>query len=125
MARLAVKDSKTFQLILKPRPEWEMEIRAFKELCARNGLSMSEELYERGIKTFLHEHNWPPGNSQTLLPKFGLTDKKRCFRCEGEFESLIKVLYKSGRTLSTCRTCLEKEQKKGPYSTVKRIVGVI
>ena len=58
---------KAMQIVLKPKPEWAIKIRAFRELCTRNGLSMSEELFNRGIESFLKDHNWPPGNSQTLL----------------------------------------------------------
>jgi len=116
---------KSNRLVLAASPEQEIYVRAFKEIVARNGLTIRDILFEKAVLPFLKEHNWPPGNSQTVLPKFGLTDKKRCFRCKGEFESLIRVLYKSGRILGTCRNCLEGEEKKGTYSTVKRVLGVI
>jgi len=61
---------KTKQIVAKPKLEWETEFMAFRELCARNGLSMSREIYDRAIKTFLRDHHWPPGNSQTVLESF-------------------------------------------------------
>jgi len=64
---LANKESKTLRLVLIPKLDWETEIRAFKEICARNRIEVSNELYERAVKTFLRDHHWPPGNSQTIL----------------------------------------------------------
>ena len=70
MPTVAKPNAPTKQIVAKPKPEWIPEFTAFKEICARNQLSMSEEIYERAIKVFLRDHHWPPGNSQTLLEVF-------------------------------------------------------
>ena len=70
MPTVAKPNAPTKQIVAKPKPEWITEFTAFKEICARNQLSMSEEIYERAIKVFLRDHHWPPGNSQTLLEVF-------------------------------------------------------
>ena len=70
MPTVAKPNAPTKQIVAKPKPEWITEFTAFKEICARNQLSMSEEIYERAIKVFLRDHHWPPGNSQTLLAGF-------------------------------------------------------
>ena len=70
MPTVAKPNAPTKQIVAKPKPEWVTEFKAFKEICARNGLSMSQEIYERAIKVFLRDHHWPPGNSQTLLAVF-------------------------------------------------------
>ena len=70
MPTVAKPNAPTKQIVAKPKPEWITEFTAFKEICARNQLSMSQEVYERAIKTFLRDHHWPPGNSQTLLEVF-------------------------------------------------------
>ena len=67
--------SKTNNIVLKGNQEREIKIRAFKEICARNGLDMSEILYEYAVERLLIEHNWPPGNSQTVLASFGVQTK--------------------------------------------------
>jgi hypothetical protein len=99
--------SKTLRLSLIPKPEWETEVRAFKEICARNGIEMSRELYERAVKSFLRDHNWPPGNSQTTLPVFSEKNQtyvapEKCgfTNCEGECEAI--AVHKSGYEMPIC-----------------------
>ena len=67
--------SKTSQYVMGIKTEWETEFRAMKEICARNGLKLNEEIYERAVRSFLRDHDWPPGNSQTVLPSFGVQTK--------------------------------------------------
>jgi len=58
--------AKTSQLIFKAPLGGEEKLNAFKMLHARNGLSMSDTLWE-SVEDFLRMHHWPPGNSQTVL----------------------------------------------------------
>ena len=102
--------SKTPQIIVRCRPEWETEFRAMKEICARNGLKLNEEVYERAVKPFLRDHNWPPGNSQTLLERFGLELSLICFRCHKKFKHLRRVEYISGKIAYSCEECLRKDR---------------
>jgi len=78
--------SKTPRIVVLAKPEWEVEMRAFKDLCARNGIEMASEIYVRAIRPFLQEHHWPPGNSQTVLAAFSRKPKNalKCFVCRKE-----------------------------------------
>jgi hypothetical protein len=69
MPRKADYTAKTLRLTLCAKPGQEDKIRAFKELAARNDLEISDILFEK-VEEFLKEHNYPPGNSQTLLSRF-------------------------------------------------------
>lgn len=66
------KSKTSHQYSMKIRQEWEIEFNAMKEICSRNGLALNQEIYERAVRPFLRDHNWPPGNSQTQLPSFGV-----------------------------------------------------
>jgi len=114
--------SKTCSLIVRAKPEWEIEIRAFKEICARNGIQYSEELMRRGVRPFLQEHNWPPGNSQTVLPSYGAIVKLKCESCGEMFDHLFRAKFVSGLVADYCKACLEREQAK---TTVKKVLGVV
>lgn len=61
--------SKTNRLVLTGRDEERERINAFKELCARNNLKVRDILMEK-VDSFLRQHNWPPGNSQTIITAF-------------------------------------------------------
>lgn len=61
--------SKTNRLVLTGRDEERERINAFKELCARNNLKVRDVLMEK-VDNFLRQHNWPPGNSQTVITSF-------------------------------------------------------
>jgi hypothetical protein len=80
---------------------------------------MSTELYERGIKSFLKEHNWPPGNSQTLLTTTLGKPQKQCSQCKKFFPILHKVKFVSGLTASVCGSCLEVHKKR---NVVKKVL---
>lgn len=61
---------KSNRIVIQGNNEDEnIRVRAFKEICFRNNIPYREEVLKR-IDNFLKEHNWPPGNSQTLLPRF-------------------------------------------------------
>jgi len=60
---------KTLRLVLIPKPGQEEKIKAFRELVRRNDLEISDILFQK-VEEFLRQHNWPPGNSQTILPAF-------------------------------------------------------
>jgi hypothetical protein len=110
-------------LVLRVKPEWEIQVRAFKELCGRNGIEYSKELFERGVLGFLRDHNWPPGNSQTRMKDFVQTQLKECFFCKKPNKVLFRVEYISGLIAPTCRDCLDEKKRKGRSSTVKRVIG--
>lgn len=80
--------AKSNRIVLKGNQEREVKIRAFKEICARNGLDMSKIVYEYAVERLLKEHNWPPGNSQTILASFGV-QTKITQQCEHPSCSLI------------------------------------
>jgi len=123
MPTVANPKAKTKQLVAKPKPEWETEFVAFKEICARNSLSMSQEIYERAIKSFLRDHHWPPGNSQTLLegyvevhevsrPVCEVCGKVAVFRCETTF--LVNP------TKNLCRTHVAAGERRAEI--VKKVI---
>lgn len=118
MPRQPNPKSKTTRLVLVPKQGQEQSIRAFKEIIARNGLNISDILFEK-VVSFLKQHNWPPGNSQTLLQTFIDEVKGKCFRCEGMFPVLVKVKFISGLVAPLCRECLEHDQDRG---VIKKIL---
>lgn len=115
-------ESKGTKVTLSSKPEWVAEIRAFKEICARNGLSMSLELYKRGVRSFLRDHNWPPGNSQTSLSVFGVVTKTKCGLCNKLVGKVQRVEYASGSIIPSCDSCLNKNRKRG---LVKKVWGTL
>jgi hypothetical protein len=77
---------KTARLVLAPRSDQETKVRAFREICIRNKISISDELFKR-VDEFLKEHHWPPGNSQVLMKEFlptpvGLVKPLQCHFCK-------------------------------------------
>jgi len=69
MPRPPNKDAKIPRLVLVAKEGQEEKIKAFKEICARNEIHVSDILFEK-VEAFLIKHNWPPGNSQTLIFNF-------------------------------------------------------
>ena len=61
------------------------------------------------VNKFLAKHNYPPGNSQTLLFQETL---KKCAQCNREFKHLILVEYISGEREWLCSKCLVLQQKR-------------
>ena len=104
MPRRPDREAKTLQLALVPKPGQEEKIRAFKELIRRNGLEISDVLFEK-VEQFLKEHNWPPGNSQTVLVAF--TDNAESNESQPRvFKAQIKTLRKDslGRDVEVEKT---------------------
>jgi len=122
MPRSPNPKSKTIRLVLIAKPFQEESIRAFKEIVARNGLIISDILFEK-VDSFLKQHNWPPGNSQTILQTFIGKTKKKCYFCEGRFPTLTKVKFISYLIAPVCNECLEKAQHQ--KQTVKKILGSV
>jgi hypothetical protein len=115
MPRPPNPNAKTNQVLIKARDQNEVvKVGAFKELCARNGLAMNDVLMDK-ITEFLRQHNWPPGNSQTLLQAFGPELRVVCMRCQKSFREteVCRVVYKSGWEASSCVECLKKDKGKG------------
>lgn len=56
-------------VVAKTEEEKEL-IKAAKQICARNKDLNMRTVLMQGIKKFLRDHHWPPGNSQTLLGVF-------------------------------------------------------
>ncbi len=85
MGRPPNHNAKTARITFIPKPSQEEKARAFKEICARDGLTASEELYVK-IEEWLVEHNYPPGNPQTLLfrpPAARSQPPNWCETCKG------------------------------------------
>lgn len=121
MTRQPNPKSKTATVILKANNEDEAKrIRGLKEICVRNGLEIRKVILN-GIDKFLKEHNWPPGNSQTLLQVFGEKPRLICFKCREEFYTLNHVEFISGKTARVCDTCLvDYEERTLIKKRVKR-----
>jgi hypothetical protein len=125
--RKADEKSKTFQIIMKPRPEWEREVRAFKEIHKRNNFSISETIMEKAVRVFLREHHWPetPGHSQFQITEFtGDAQKKLvCERCGAEGVSrLYEAVFISGKQLKECEECFKRAKE---HRLVKKFLKVI
>lgn len=88
------------------KPEEEEEIKAFKEICARNGIQV-RNIMMSAVRKFLREHNWPPGNSQTVLSVFGAVKMMECWRCHEMFEHLFLTEFYSGITKPVCQKCVD------------------
>jgi len=74
------------------------------------------------VDVFLAKHNYPPGNSQTVLGSYGVTHKLKCARCGKLFDHLFKTEFISGLVADYCKECLEREKRK---TTVKKVFGVV
>jgi hypothetical protein len=100
-------------------PVWD----EFRLICLREGESASQKIREF-IERYVMVHS--EGNPQLLIEKF-MKDlpQKECYHCKGHSTPLFKVKYISGLIAPTCQSCLNREREKGPYSTVKRVLGVI
>lgn len=91
-------------------------IKAFKEIHARNfDLEIQGTMME-AVNRFLAKHNYPPGNSQTLLFQETL---KKCGKCKQEVKHLTLVEYISGSLAWLCDQCVLLEQKR---TVVKKIL---
>lgn len=117
MTRHADPKAKTQRLILNAKPEQEHKIRAFRELCARNQLSISDILFEK-VEQFLKEHNWPPGNSQTILPIFqptGIGSRPQIFKAQIKIpKKFLGRMIEEDRPIQVTEVELQKVLKEWP-----------
>ena len=103
-------------------PAEEERLKAFKELHARNPeLSIQKTMME-SVDLFLAQHNYPPGNSQTLLAEYGAIHKLKCERCGEMFDHLFRAKFVSGLVADYCKACLERAKAK---TTVKKVLGAV
>ena len=115
MTRQPNPKSKTATLILRGNNEDEdTRIRALKEICVRNNLQIRKVLLDK-INLFLREHNWPPGNSQTLLFQESL---KKCGKCKQEVKHLSLVEYVSSSREWLCDNCVKLQKKRSVFKKV-------
>lgn len=121
MPRKPKPDSEVPQMIYRAKTEEEkIKLKAFKEICARNGIEM-REVAAAAVDRFLREHNWPPGNSQTLLQVFGSETKKFCGLCGAETNKLYDCLFISGLRKWCCEHCKNEAEQK---TTLKHVYGM-
>ena len=97
-------------------PSDEERIRAFKEIHARNFELEIQSTFMDAVNRFLAKHNYPPGNSQTLLFQ---ESKKKCGKCHREVKHVSLIEYESGLRAWLCSGCLQLQQKR---SVVKKIL---
>ena len=95
-------------------------MKAMKKICLREGISLSrktERLYARIVSAHL------PGNPQLPLETFGVIKSGECYRCEKILQEhkLKQVLFISGLKVNMCKPCIESEQVKGTFCTIKKV----
>lgn len=116
-------NSKTQQLYFRATTvEEKNKVKAVKELCARNDDIEIKDVLMIGVDKFLRDHNWPPGNSQTVLSVYGALPKHVCSRCGEKFTKLQRVKFVSGSTGQLCPGCLEHEEAR---TVIKKRMGLI
>ena len=123
MPRKPNPKSQTPRITICGKPHQEVQIRAAKEIAARNGIDLSDEMFNRGVLSFLRAHNWPPGNSQTVLPVFGVDGKKICGMegCGKETDVLYHCLFISGLQAWVCKDCKEDAQQRTTLDQVLEV----
>lgn len=104
MPRPPNPNAKFIRIVMDGKPEEEGEIKAFKEICARNGIKVRDVMMP-AVRDFLRKHNWPPGNSQTVLEAFGAKKQMECWRCHEILPHLNLVEFISGITKPVCKKC--------------------
>lgn len=111
MVRPPNPQSKTLRLVLAAKNGEGDKIRAVKEICARNRITISSVLMKYGVNYFLKLHHWPPGNSQTILETYGSETKRECYFCHEMKTKLVRVEFISGLKRSVCPECLRVDQE--------------
>jgi len=118
MPRSPDPKSKTCQIVIRATTIDETnKITALKEIVARNREMSINSTFRYGkpikgegikmVEWTLRKHNWPPGNSQTLLKSFGSELSLICVYCgKGGFKTLRKVTTPGGE-MSVCKSCYE------------------
>lgn len=82
MPRSPDPKTKTQQAYLRAKNlDEQAKIKAVKEICARNGDLQVRDVILKGFEQFLKEHNWPPGNSQTVLVSFSEIETSHSVTC--------------------------------------------
>jgi len=115
-------NAKTNQLVIKSDDPLDVQkFQAVREIVARNSDLTIKKALMPGVDLFLRKHNWPPGNSQTVLNSFGAKVKKECPWCGLAVDRLYKTEFISGLVTSICKGCLDDQNEK---TTVKRVVEV-
>lgn len=130
MTRQTDPKSKLAQIIIRAKnPDEETKIRAMKEIIFRNPeltITTSKNKKGEGIKLierFLAAHNWPPGNSQTLMSSFTqtrITQKCDFPSCEeyAIYECVPKSKYAKPKVFF-CQGHYEEARDKGLLKSVK------
>lgn len=113
MPRNPNPDTKDQQAYIRAKTtEEKTKIKAAKEICARNPELNIRSVLLEGIEAFLKKHNWPPGNSQTVLPGFGKGPIANACGCGQPAE--IRAFLKGGGERFLCRSC--RRAKPGRYT---------
>ena len=94
----------------------------FFRICDRENESASKKL-EEFMRRYIDVHG--EGNPQMRLDRYGALPTHECFFCQARVEPIFRVKYVSGLVAPTCQVCLDQNKEKGPYSTVKKVMGVI
>ena len=73
MTRHAEPNAKSYRLVIEAKNEDEKEtIRGFKKVCVLDRMELKEEILKLIKIYFFPKHNYPPGNPQTTIIKFGV-----------------------------------------------------
>lgn len=130
MGRNPDPKSKVPQIVIRAMNADEtIKINALKDIISRNPeltITTTKKRKGEGIKMvewLLGRHNWPPGNSQTILPVFGAEGKKICGfpSCGKETDVLYDCLFISGLRCWCCRDCKEDGEQR---TTLKEVFGM-
>lgn len=111
MGRYPDPESKTLRLVLEGESGESEKIRAVKEICKRNDITIHDVLMKHGVNHFLRLHHWPPGNSQSVLESYGVEKKRECYLCHELKPKLVKVEFISGLQKSICPECLRADKE--------------
>ena len=104
MPRPPDTQSKTSQIIVQANtPEEQKKIRALKEICKRNNLTIREEMFKK-IDEWLHTHHWPKtdGHSQYQLSEFNNSNPRKKQTCQNCGLPPVKWGLKNGVWLGFC-----------------------
>lgn len=130
MGRKPDSNAKIPQIVIRAVNKNEaIKINAAKEIIARNSeLTITTTKTRKGegikwIEKFLGSHNWPPGNSQTVLPAFGVDGKKICQfpGCGKQVDHVYDCLFISGLRCWCCKDCKEEAEER---TTLDKCLGM-
>ena len=86
------------------------EWKTFIKICQREGESASQKIRE-WIEIYNRRH--APGNPIIPLDRFGARIVQNCELCGKASPNLWNVLYVSGKTLRSCKPCIDIRRPKG------------